>query len=524
MDGLKLFIPITKVDEEKRLVYGRLAEESPDSIGEIFDYESSKPYYQEWSSFFQKATDGKSYGNLRVQHDPQRNAGHLVDIVMLDDEKAIDICAKVNDDDEWARLLDGDYTGFSQGGKYVEKWADGKHKRFTAQPNEASLVDYPSHKNCTFQLIKADGSVEDHLFKIAERKDVNPESGKKKYGDVKFADEKNKKYPIDSEAHIRAAWNYINKPKNAGKYSADDLKTIKGKIIAAWKSKIDKDGPPSAAKKGETEGDMRKAEILADLKKWAGQEISDASIAIHALSDIVYLYTMEEGEDHPEATDQIDALKAVIENLKNFIASEIIESDEDDVINRVAKFDEGQMSKLCETLGLEKKGAAISAANLTKVQAIHDHAVGMGAKCNKEAAEPAGDLQKVEGERDEAVAKVATLTTENATLKAAAGEAIGTITELKIPKEETDTIGTVIKKMHGEIEKLKAEPAPAKGVTRIVTKADDTGSTKKETAIEIDPDDPKSIEKAAQELIKVSHSRPLGVVANKPPEIPAAVK
>ena len=54
MEGLNLFIPITKVDVEKRLVFGRLAEESPDSIGEIFDYESSKPYYQEWSSFFQK--------------------------------------------------------------------------------------------------------------------------------------------------------------------------------------------------------------------------------------------------------------------------------------------------------------------------------------------------------------------------------------------------------------------------------------------------------------------------------------
>lgn len=88
---------------------------------------------------------------------------------------------------------------------------------------------------------------------ISKRPDVNPKEGKKKYGDVAFADAKNKKYPIDTEEHIRAAWNYINKPKNAGKYSSSEVATIKRKIIAAWKKKIDPAGPPSASKKSETE-------------------------------------------------------------------------------------------------------------------------------------------------------------------------------------------------------------------------------------------------------------------------------
>ena len=81
---------------------------------------------------------------------------------------------------------------------------------------------------------------------ITKREDVNPKEGTNKYGDVQFADAKNKKYPIDTEAHIRAAWNYINKPKNAGKYESDEVSQIKAKIVAAWKSKIDKAGPPSA--------------------------------------------------------------------------------------------------------------------------------------------------------------------------------------------------------------------------------------------------------------------------------------
>ena len=56
--------------------------------------------------------------------------------------------------------------------------------------------------------------------KIDRREDVNPEEGEQKYGDVEFADTTNKKYPIDTPEHVRAAWNYINHRDNAAKYDA----------------------------------------------------------------------------------------------------------------------------------------------------------------------------------------------------------------------------------------------------------------------------------------------------------------
>lgn len=68
----------------------------------------------------------------------------------------------------------------------------------------------------------------------------------KPYGDVKYADAAEGKYPIDTEEHIRAAWNYINKPKNAG--MVGNASAVKSKIIAAWKKKIDPAGPPSIQK------------------------------------------------------------------------------------------------------------------------------------------------------------------------------------------------------------------------------------------------------------------------------------
>jgi hypothetical protein len=69
--------------------------------------------------------------------------------------------------------------------------------------------------------------------KIRKREDVKPEEGERKYGDVNFADPVNKKYPLDTEAHMRAAHDYINHPDNAAKYSPDEIKTIKERINRA---------------------------------------------------------------------------------------------------------------------------------------------------------------------------------------------------------------------------------------------------------------------------------------------------
>lgn len=57
----------------------------------------------------------------------------------------------------------------------------------------------------------------------------------KPYGDVKYADPKNGKYPIDTEAHARSAWSYINMPKNASQYPMNGvtLSEVKSRIKAA---------------------------------------------------------------------------------------------------------------------------------------------------------------------------------------------------------------------------------------------------------------------------------------------------
>ena len=68
--------------------------------------------------------------------------------------------------------------------------------------------------------------------------------------DPGFQKDKKPRYPLKKnseydEERIRAAWNYIHKPKNRKPYTAEQLKHIEDKIVVAWKAKINKDGPPS---------------------------------------------------------------------------------------------------------------------------------------------------------------------------------------------------------------------------------------------------------------------------------------
>ena len=70
---------------------------------------------------------------------------------------------------------------------------------------------------------------------IAKREEVNPKAGVKKYGEVKFADPRNHKYPLDTEAHVKAAASYWGMGKNKAQYSKEDQDKISKRIESAKK-------------------------------------------------------------------------------------------------------------------------------------------------------------------------------------------------------------------------------------------------------------------------------------------------
>jgi hypothetical protein len=156
--AVSLFVPILLKNEAKREVHGVIAEEAPDKAGEVFDYASSKPHFQKWSADAAGRTTSAgqpvSYGNVRAQHSNVA-AGKLTDIHFDDAGKRIGVIAKIVDDDSWNKVMQGVYTGFSIGGKYLNKWSDGPHSRYTAQPAEVSLVDSPCMPGATFSAVKS---------------------------------------------------------------------------------------------------------------------------------------------------------------------------------------------------------------------------------------------------------------------------------------------------------------------------------------------------------------------------------
>lgn len=137
---------------------------------------------------------------------------------------------------------------------YMKNNTDTKTKSFDAEVEKLKkeYQKYPGNEG--IKELSADDSVKDEGkhgvdCECAKCMDAEMESftasdelpsHESKYGDVAYADTDRKAYPIDTAKHIRSAWSYINMPKNAEKYDAERLSTIKGKIkLAASKAGIE---------------------------------------------------------------------------------------------------------------------------------------------------------------------------------------------------------------------------------------------------------------------------------------------
>lgn len=107
---------------------------------------------------------------------------------------------------------------------------------------EVSGVDDPANELPGWMVTKSAGDAPDLLLVLADEMEslTKASDSKQPYGDVQYADpgyqkDGKKRYPLDTETHIRAAWSYINQGDNADLYSADQLTSIKAKIKAAMK-------------------------------------------------------------------------------------------------------------------------------------------------------------------------------------------------------------------------------------------------------------------------------------------------
>ena len=322
MSGFNFFIPIEKFDKEKRLVSGYASTPTKDSDGEIVTLDAIKealPGYMEWrniremhkldavgtaeeahvdtkglyltakivdESAWQKCVEGVykgfSIGGRKIDKKGNKiTAIELMEISVVDrpanPDARFSIAKSAKElSTEAGHLvkIKGEQTKEQKAIKKMAKVVEtlvkagppAAHDGFSlpAKPNGGELGpnDSRPNENVTRKTDDDAAPCEKH-GKIGCEKCSMEKEDKKPYGDVEYADpgyqaDKKKRYPIDTEEHIRAAWNYINKPKNSAKYGENASK-VKSKIIAAWKSKIDKEGPPSAKEKTIRVEDLSKA-------------------------------------------------------------------------------------------------------------------------------------------------------------------------------------------------------------------------------------------------------------------------
>jgi hypothetical protein len=156
-----------------------------------------------------------------------------------------------------------------------------------------------------------DGGDDDDMEEAAK-------DGDQPYGDVEYADpgyqsDGKKRYPLDSEKHVHAAWSYINMPKNAKKYSSEQLAHIKGKIHAAGK-KFDIEF--SDDEKCEMAARAALTKHLCDIG-WVAEII----LSLDRLQDMLAMEALMEGDDSPQPA----RLTAIITELCGFLNALVAE-------------------------------------------------------------------------------------------------------------------------------------------------------------------------------------------------------
>lgn len=115
IDGrIEFSVPLTKVDEEKRMVHGFATLDNVDLAGDVVDFDASLQAFQRF------------HGNIREMHDSHKAAGKLVsfrperyyDAKTNKVYNGIFVSAYVSKgaQDTWEKVLDGTLTGYSIGG------------------------------------------------------------------------------------------------------------------------------------------------------------------------------------------------------------------------------------------------------------------------------------------------------------------------------------------------------------------------------------------------------------------------
>src|ERR1700732_1210888 len=243
---MRFYWPIAKVDREQRMVWGYASTEAEDDQGEVIRREALEAALADYMRF----------ANIREMHQPSA-VGVATEAAV--DDRGLYLGARIVDGEAWQKVTAGVYKGFSIGGRVTAR-DPGDRKIITGLSlTEISVVDRPANPEAVFDCWKrASSPAEDggdmigdpprsptaaeggpvqiwdcgtaghrHLAKaeaaqcMARRADMSAADAPDpvEYADPGYQPDGRKRYPIDTDEHIRAAWAYIHQPGNARHYT-----------------------------------------------------------------------------------------------------------------------------------------------------------------------------------------------------------------------------------------------------------------------------------------------------------------
>jgi Escherichia/Staphylococcus phage prohead protease len=140
-------------------------------------------------------------------------------------------------EDALALVRGGYVQSFSVGfAPIADEEVDGVVVRTEASLREVSLVHSPAYSGAAIEGVRS-VHVDEVLTRLRRGDPKAPYGPKSKvtYADPGWLPDGKARYPLDTEAHCRAAISYLSQKKNAAKYSADQLAKMWAKIRAAAK-------------------------------------------------------------------------------------------------------------------------------------------------------------------------------------------------------------------------------------------------------------------------------------------------
>jgi len=265
---MRFYWPIAKLDHERRMVWGYASTEAEDDQGEIIRRDALEAALDDYMRF----------ANIREMHQP--SAVGIAEEAAIDD-RGLYLGARIVDGEAWEKVVAGVYKGFSIGGHVTARDPADRKVITGLSLTEISVVDRPANPEAVFDCWKRAAAADDTSLVhpiVGRTKSAEP-GNDVEYADSGYQEDGQQRYPIDTEAHIRAAWAYIHQPGNALHYTAHQLADIKTRIAAAWRDKIDPAGPPAA----NGESTIRTAGVSPAPSKLAGRPEAGAPGRLRAL-------------------------------------------------------------------------------------------------------------------------------------------------------------------------------------------------------------------------------------------------